>query len=281
MNKELSFNQRETVIAKYPLFYLLNHKDIHELAKTSKEINIDEGATITKEGDIVDSVYLILSGEAKVTRIISSDENKKAVELATLTNGDAIGLANTGFFSPIGVRTATVSAMTPMVLLAFDLEGFQKFLQRPGVTYPALKNTGDKMLLMNFIQQSHLFQHFSIPKIQWLAKRVKKVLKREGTILYKKGDVADEFYFIVYGSVSLTADYAKGKSTTLYESYSIFGEKEFTDNTLRTNTARVEKDCELFMLERNLMLEAESLRENSMQNLLSNLASRMKEFWNE
>jgi CRP-like cAMP-binding protein len=273
----LSTNDREALIAKYPLFALLSHKDIRELAAIAKEVKVQTGTVITKENDIVDSVYLIVSGRAKVIKAAVGAEKMPPIELAILKNGDAIGLAGTGFFSHRGIRTATVIAMEPMVLLSMDLRDFQLFLQKPGMVSPALKNTGDKILLMNFIHQSNLFKGFSIDKIHWLAKNIKKIELRPGAIIYKEDDAANEFYFIVTGSVSVTKVVQDVTMTRLYEASNIFGEGSFIANTKRKSIARVETDCELFVLEREMILAVDELK----QSVLQNLSKFIKGLWNK
>lgn len=266
-NHALTVNDKESLIAHYPLFYLLTNRDIRELAKIAKEVTVTPGTVITREGDLVDSVYLILSGKANVTRMATSNEGTGNIDLATLSKGDAIGLAGTGFFAKSGVRTATVTATDNMVLLRFNLHEFQLFLQRPGVAHSALKNTGDEIILMNFIQQSGLFSAMTTDKIQWLAKNIQKNSLRAGTIIFRENDNADEFYFIVSGSVSITTSTEKETTTRLFDAYQIFGEDSYLANTARRAIARAETDCELFVLDRQKILEADTVKKTLLNHV--------------
>lgn len=273
----LSFADREILIAKYPLFALLDRKDIKELALIAHEVRLDQGAVITKEGDIVDSVYLIVSGTATVTRSITSAEKTITMDLATLTKGDAIGLTGTGFFARRGIRTATVLAASPMVLLAFDVIDFQRFLQRPGIASPVLKNTGDKILLMNFIQKSNLFKDFSVARIQWFARNVEKISLSAGATLFKEGDPSNEFYFIVTGCISVTTDKDKGKIVCLYESNSVIGADTFIAHTKRHSLAKAEVNSELFVISQNQIAAAKSWE----PTFLEHVVSKLKKLWEE
>lgn len=279
--KSLSLADYESIIAKYPLFYLLNHKDIRELAHVAKEIKVNAGTVITKEGDIVDSVYLIVSGKAKVTREVKLVDKPTTVDIATLKKGDAIGLAGTGYFSRLGIRTADVTAIEPMVLLSFDVRDFQNFLQRPGVAYPALKNAGDQILLMNFIQQSHLFKDLPIDKIQALARIIKKINVKAGSTIYKEGTFANEFYFIAAGSVVLITQREKETIARLYESYTVLGMEEYTERAKHPATARAETDCDLFVLTRRQIEHVETLPAPSPETFLTSLWNRFKAFLTE
>ena len=104
------------LIKKQPLFTQLTQDEVNELASLFIRINMTPGAVIVKEGDSVDSVYLIENGTADVK--VTSLQNNVPVShsVAILSSGDAIGLNETGFYSLSGKRTATVLAMTDMVL---------------------------------------------------------------------------------------------------------------------------------------------------------------------
>lgn len=272
----LSFHARETFISQYTLFALLEKKDIRELTLIAQEVRLDTGAIITKEGDIVDSVYLIVSGAAKVTRAIVSAENTETMDLSILKKGEAIGLTGTGFFSRRGVRTATVTAMEPMILLAFNVADFQRFLQKRGIATSNLKNVGDKILLMNFIQQSKLFKDFSVDRIQWLAKNVNKISVPSSTILFKEGDAANEFYFIVTGCISLASDNVNGRIVRLYESNSVIGVDTFAAGTRQNSLAKAEINSELFVINRGQIEEAKAWQPSFFRDLYSRFMDQIR-----
>lgn len=115
------------LIKKQPLFTQLTQDEVNELASLFIRINMTPGAVIVKEGDSVDSVYLIENGTADVK--VSSLQNNVPVShsVAILSSGDAIGLNETGFYSLSGKRTATVLAMTDMVLYKLSVASFHGF----------------------------------------------------------------------------------------------------------------------------------------------------------
>lgn len=87
------------------------------------------GELIVKEGEPVDSVFLIVSGDADVRHVTLTDNGTRTniESIATLKPGDAIGLAETGFYSISGRRTATVVANTDMVLFQLSVAAFRGF----------------------------------------------------------------------------------------------------------------------------------------------------------
>src|SRR5688572_5955445 len=104
------------LIKKQPLFAQLTDQEAEELASLFSELNAVPNQVIVKEGDPVDSVFLIARGTADV-RVMSYPDNQPKVDsVAILSAGDAVGLNETGFYSISGKRTATVVAMTEMNL---------------------------------------------------------------------------------------------------------------------------------------------------------------------
>jgi CRP/FNR family transcriptional regulator, cyclic AMP receptor protein len=101
-------------IGQVPLFSALPHRHQRRLSDLAVEERLMEGATIVREGDIGDTFYVILEGEAKVT-------SKSGRVVNRLRPGD--------FFGEIslldgGPRTADVVADTPMVVLGITRKAF-------------------------------------------------------------------------------------------------------------------------------------------------------------
>jgi CRP-like cAMP-binding protein len=101
-------------IGQVPLFSGLPSRHLRRLSDLAVEERLMEGATIVREGDIGDTFYVILEGEAKVT-------SKSGRIVNRLRPGD--------FFGEIslldgGPRTADVVADTPMVVLGITRKAF-------------------------------------------------------------------------------------------------------------------------------------------------------------
>ncbi|HYF11462.1 MAG TPA: cyclic nucleotide-binding domain-containing protein [Actinomycetota bacterium] len=101
-------------IAQVPLFQSLSSRHQRRVADLASEERLMEGATIVREGDIGDTFYVILEGEAKVTS----------------ASGRVVNRMRPGeFFGEIslldgGPRTATVVADTPMTLIGIERKAF-------------------------------------------------------------------------------------------------------------------------------------------------------------
>lgn len=115
------------LIKKQPLFSPLREEEITELASLFIEIKAGPGELIVKEGDRVDSVYLIGNGTADVRHDTLKNGTSETESVAILSFGDSIGLNETGFYSISGNRTATVVALTDMVLYRLGVPAFRGF----------------------------------------------------------------------------------------------------------------------------------------------------------
>lgn len=127
MTDSMDLDQKKELIRKQPVFSQLTEEETSELAGLLIEKHFPAGKTIVTEGDLVDSVYLIVSGTADVQHVRILDNKPHIEHLATLGKDEAIGLNERGFYSISGVRTATVVAKTDMVLLFLSVAVFHGF----------------------------------------------------------------------------------------------------------------------------------------------------------
>ena len=118
---------KRALIKKQSCFKLLTEQETAILADLLIEKHYTAGELIVKQGEPVDSVYLIVSGTADVIHITRKENSTETEFLATLGPEEAIGLSETGFYSLSGIRTANVTANTDMVLLRLSVAAFHGF----------------------------------------------------------------------------------------------------------------------------------------------------------
>lgn len=123
----IDLHTRKAVIAAQPAFSGLTSEETETLARLLDEREVAVNETIVKEGDLIDSVYFILEGDADVRHITYENALQKIESVAKLKKGATIGLNDRGFYSLTGRRTATVVAITPMLLLKLRLSVFHGF----------------------------------------------------------------------------------------------------------------------------------------------------------
>lgn len=124
-SKELELKKLH--LRKQKCFLFLNEEEIDTLATLLTEKKFNAGDTIVVEGDPVDCVYLIVSGKADVRIAQFKDHVIHWTSVATLGPYDSIGLNESGFYSLTGKRTATVVALTDMILFHLSITEFHGF----------------------------------------------------------------------------------------------------------------------------------------------------------
>jgi CRP-like cAMP-binding protein len=127
MEDTIDLSLKQSFIKKQNCFVLLSDQEIEGLARLLMEKRFAAGETIVTEGDLVDNVFLIVSGEADVRVATMKDRIPQIQSVAVLKAGEAIGLNESGFYSLSGKRTATVVAMTDMVVLQLSVAKFHGF----------------------------------------------------------------------------------------------------------------------------------------------------------
>ncbi|SRR5581483_10046679 len=98
--------------------------EVEELISNSKINSYPAGAVLCRENNVEHTFYMILDGEAEVTKVVNNAESHL---LKTLSAGDFFGEMALIHNAP---RAATVAAKSPLVVLELDKEGFQRVLQR-------------------------------------------------------------------------------------------------------------------------------------------------------
>jgi CRP-like cAMP-binding protein len=128
MTDTVTLATKKALILQQPVFAQFTEEEAEILASVLFEKDFSAGTTIVKEGEIVDSVFLIVTGTADVqTRKLEPDLSHTTVSVATLGPGQAIGLSETGFYSLTGKRTASVVALTDVIALRLSVAAFNGF----------------------------------------------------------------------------------------------------------------------------------------------------------
>ena len=109
----------EDILARIPIFRLLEDKDLSELAGKLRRLSFAPGEHILRQGDPGDSMYFVVAGRVNIS-YRSPDGAEK--DLATFESGDFFGEASllTG-----ETRTATATANTHVTCYRLDKAGLQ------------------------------------------------------------------------------------------------------------------------------------------------------------
>jgi cAMP-dependent protein kinase regulator len=119
-----------TALAAVPLFEGLSRRQLKQIADLAEIANYMAGATLVKEGEVGESFFVILSGEAKVK--VRGRTVNRAIP------GDHFGEIS---LLDGGVRTASVLSETPLTVLMIQRPAFQKLLKKdPSLSMQMLRS---------------------------------------------------------------------------------------------------------------------------------------------
>ena len=118
----MALEENKAFLRRVPLLSGLNEQQIESLAAGSARRNFPKGRTIVSEGEPSQSLYILLSGRAKVQR---SDSEGKEVILAVLGSGDFFGEMSLIDEAP---RSASVITLESCDFMSIAKENFKAML---------------------------------------------------------------------------------------------------------------------------------------------------------
>jgi len=97
--------------------------EVEELISNCRVQSYEPGKVLCRENATEDIFYMILDGEVQVTKLVNNTENRL---LNTLSPGDFFGEMGLIHNAP---RAATVTTLTPVIVLELDKQGFDRVLK--------------------------------------------------------------------------------------------------------------------------------------------------------
>lgn len=245
-----SLQDKIKLLRQQPIFSSLSTDALQNLAKLLRKKNYLAGSMIVKQGDLVNSIYILRSGIAEVwvmpavTGDISSFNDAKLV--AKLGASESIGLNREGLFSQTGARTATVVAATDVVCYQLTLEDIYQFqLEYPEV----LKSIKDSVMQahrMDFVKKLFPFKDLQVKQLHELIKNTYEINIDANRELFHENDKPDNCYFILSGSIKIINN--EGRQIALLKEHDIVGETGIVLSLPRNATAITHSKCQLLVL---------------------------------
>ena len=118
-----NFGLSLVVLRNVPLFAGLSESELEKLSKVSVRKRVERGAFVVRSAENTDSLYILLTGRAKVT---NTDEDGREIILAWLGPGEFFGEMGLIDGSP---RSANVVAAEACELLFLSKDALQRCLQ--------------------------------------------------------------------------------------------------------------------------------------------------------
>ena len=123
------------VLGSVPIFAGLSKRQLRQVAAVSELADYMAGHSIVREGEIGDSFFIVLRGQAKVT--------VKGRTIHRAMPGDHFGEIS---LLAGGPRTATVTSETPMTLLSISRKSFLRAIEKdPQISF-AMMGTMARMI---------------------------------------------------------------------------------------------------------------------------------------
>ena len=128
-------NEKVELIKKVPLFANCSKRELEEIAHIADEIDLNEGKEMTREGSRGREFFVLLEGEADVT--------KQGRSINKLGSGDFFGEIALVADSP---RTATVTATSPVRALVITDRSFRRLLEeQPEIQRKVLQELAERL----------------------------------------------------------------------------------------------------------------------------------------
>lgn len=268
-NSSISLDKRIRLIQYQPCFSMMTIDECRELAELMTEITYSAGEPIVVQDAVVDKIFIIVDGNAEVSK---SDN----IPLAVLGSGESIGLSEKGIFSPTGKRTATVTALTAIKVLALNIETLNTFFDKHVHIPVEILASTDKMLQVHFIKQALSFENLSQEQTQWLIDHIEEVFYNAGDIIFKQGDIGDRCYLIFSGKVDIVRQDDEGVEQVLavLSPPAFFGEATLVTHAPRNATARMQEDGELLVLQHRYLSELMDTQKSVADNVMKAMFER-------
>ncbi|MEW5738883.1 MAG: cyclic nucleotide-binding domain-containing protein [Myxococcota bacterium] len=226
-----------------PLFSALPDRDLALIAEQSREVTYGAGERIVEEGAPGNTFCSIRRGSVEVIR---GEANQRPRVVARLGAGDCFG--ETAMLKD-GVRTATVRAVTEVVVIELASEAFEKVVAKVGgVDFASVLRAASA------IGKSKLFKELPPERLSSLASKFVPRSIPAGTDVVKFGEHGDEFFLIAKGRVEVLS--GEGKKLVELGDGDVFGEIALLRNVPRTATVKTLTDTLVLVLGREVFLQA-------------------------
>lgn len=122
-----------------PLFEDLSRRQLIQVARLTDDLDVPSGTVLCKEGSRGDEFFVIIEGEAGVTR--------RGQRLATLRSGEFFG--EIAVIEPVR-RTATVTAVTPLRFFIVSEREFRSLLDaNPQIERKVLRTVARRLAALS------------------------------------------------------------------------------------------------------------------------------------
>ncbi|KAI1725143.1 protein kinase domain-containing protein [Ditylenchus destructor] len=218
----------------------LAKEQVIELVECMFEIRARAGQWVIQEGEPGDRLFVVAEGQLQVSR-----------------EGQALGVIGPGVvMGELAIlynctRTASVQAMTDVLLWVLDRSAFQMITMRLGMERHAQ--------LMNFLHKVSIFENLSEDRISKMADVMDQDYYAAGHHIIREGEKGDTFFVINNGQVRVTQSIEgepEPREIRILKQGDFFGEKALLGEEVRTaNVIAMSPGVEVLTLDRESFLK--------------------------
>jgi predicted acylesterase/phospholipase RssA/CRP-like cAMP-binding protein len=198
-----------------PGFGLLAEPVLRDLAADMCMVSLGDGETLTKQGDRVRALSVVVSGTLKVDY---ADRHGTTHQLPGVAPGATIGDIILLSDAP---AMATVSARGPVVLVQLTIEAFERFAARNPAgaleVVEAFRPQLHRHALRVTLRQRDPFRDLDPQLLLDLESELEPVALYAGETLLRRGDNASSVYLVLNGRVRITSPVAGGSERLIAE----------------------------------------------------------------
>jgi putative peptide zinc metalloprotease protein len=247
-NYTTTVEQRVLLLRNLDLMEHFSLAPLKKLASLFNDIVYPAGTILIDEHEIIDSVFVIIEGHAEVSRQNHLHENEIDI-LEALSAGETIGLNETNFFSTTNLRTATVTAVTPVFAIRLELNILKQFLQSHPELLPEMHRTLNNILAHGFIKKLEPFEEISHAVLAEITPHIETLDLPAETILFHQGDSAECCYLLCSGTVDVfIIKNESEENIATIEPGELIGEMALFTDSPRNATLKTMTPCRLLVI---------------------------------
>lgn len=189
------------------LFRGFDEARLTALGQALEEVAFPAGASIFREGDSGDAMFVVLDGALQV---YAQDRNGRDVTLARLEAGDYFG-EQALLPGGSGRRNAGVRTVDAVRLARVPKAAFQSALAHDDALRERLAEIGENQIRSNLHELSPLARGIGLHSVNSLRRRL-----AAGEVLFRQEDEADALYFVVSGRLAAWREDEGGRTLIGY-----------------------------------------------------------------
>lgn len=139
---------QDDLLREFQIFADLTNEELHSFHSILKEVEISAGEQFITEGEIGDSIYLLMEGEVEINQALTLSMNKGEADnrekaIIKLSSSMHPLFGEMSMFNEGDPRTANVKAITPCKLIRIDKDNLFSICEKnTQIGFKVMRNLG-------------------------------------------------------------------------------------------------------------------------------------------